>query len=113
MLKKLIAKLIGSKPAAKKKAAKSAQPKRKSEKEIGRVVGFFRIPMVAVLKVTGEKLKMGDRIWIRGHTTDLKETLSSLQINHQPIQEAKKGDEIGVKISARARRGDRVYLLPS
>lgn len=82
-----------------------------AKEEIGRVVVFFRIPVVAVVKVSRGSIKLGDRIWIRGHTTDLKETVASMQINHQPIQEARKGDEAGVKVSARARRGDRVYRL--
>jgi putative protease len=79
--------------------------------EIGQVIGFFRIPVVAVVSISQGRLKLGDRIWIRGHTTDLKETVTSMQINHQPIQEAKAGDEIGLKVSDRVRRGDRVYLL--
>lgn len=81
--------------------------------EIGRVVAFFRIPVVAVIKVTRGPLTVGERIWIRGHTTDLKLTVASMQINHQPITEARRGDEIGVKLSTRARRGDRVYQLPA
>ena len=101
------------KPAAKKRPALSPSSKAPPPgKEIGRVVAFFRIPVVAVVRITRGKLKIGDRIWIKGHTTDLKETVASMQINHQPIQEAKKGAEIGLKVSARARRGDRVILLP-
>jgi len=75
------------------------------------VIAFFRIPVVAVIKVTQGGLKVGDRIWIKGHTTNLKLTVASMQINHQPVQEIRKGDEAGVKVSARARRGDRVYLI--
>ena len=74
---------------------------------------FFRIPVVAVIRVTRGRIKVGDKVWIRGHTTDLKETITSMQVEHQPIQIAKKGDEVGVKISARARRGDRVYQPPA
>ena len=94
MFKKLLAKLVG---------------KKKPATEIGRVVAFFRIPVVAVIRVTRGTLKAGDRVWIRGHTTDLKQTITSMQINHQPVQEVRKGDEVGVKVSARVRIGDRVY----
>ncbi len=134
MLKKLFSKLMGSKKAKKRKSApRPKRPKNRprprvkkqrkpaaskkpplppgAKEEIGRVVAFFRIPVVAVVKVSRGSIKLGDRIWIRGHTTDLKETVASMQINHQPIQEARKGDEAGVKVSARARRGDRVYRL--
>lgn len=99
------------KKARVKKSAKSAVPPGMEGREIGRVVVFFRIPVVAVVKVTKGSLKMGDQIWIKGHTTDQKLTISSMQINHQPIPEAKKGDEAGVKVSSRARRGDRVYRI--
>lgn len=99
-------------PPSKKKPSKG-----KSKKAVplgdplGEVVAFFRIPVVAVIKITKGDLKDGDQIWIKGHTTDLKQTVASLQVNHQPIQKARKGDEVGLKISARARRGDRVYRL--
>ncbi len=124
MLGKLFAKLMGSKeekkPATQKKQPtkkrKLASQKKKPstrgpEKEIGRVVAFFRIPVVAVVRVTRGTLKPGDRIWIRGHTTDLKQVVTSIQLNHQPISEAKKGAEVGVRVSSRARRGDRVYRI--
>ena len=79
--------------------------------QIGEVVAFFRIPVVAVIQLKQSGLKIGDRIWIHGHTTDLKQLIDSMQINHKPIQEARKGQEVGIKISARARRGDRVYRV--
>lgn len=125
------AKTIAKKPARKKPAAK--RPARKSSKkasrpskktgvavapagagpEVGRVVAYFRLPVVAVIKVTKGALAVGDRIWIKGHTTDQKLTVASLQIDHQPIQSARQGQEAGIKIASRARRGDRVYRLPA
>ncbi len=105
------------KPAARPKAkpGKKTAPKKRGagpiEGEVARVVAFFRIPVVAVLKVTEGPLKPGDQVWIRGHTTDLKQTIASMQVNHKPIPEAKKGMEVGVKVSSRVRRGDRVYRI--
>ena len=96
------------KPTPKKSPASSSKP---GKDELGRVIAFFRIPVVAVIKVTQGSLKIGDRVWIKGHTTDLKQTIASMQVNHQPILEAKKGDELGIKTSSRARRGDRVYRI--
>ncbi|MBI4227241.1 MAG: translation elongation factor-like protein [Candidatus Omnitrophica bacterium] len=81
--------------------------------EVGRVIAFFRIPVVAVIKIARGQLAVGDRIWIKGHTTDAKLAVASMQIDHQPIQTARRGDEVGVKVSRRARRGDRVYRLPA
>ena len=100
------------KPLTRKQPSKGTSKKAKpSEDQLGEVVAFFRIPVVAVIKITKGDLKAGDQIWIKGHTTDLKQTVASMQVDHQPIQKARKGDEVGLKISARARRGDRVYRL--
>lgn len=115
------------KPAARKVKARKPAPKKKiavkkpaaskkgafvpMEGEIARVAAFFRIPVVAVLKVTVGPIKAGDQVWIRGHTTDLKQTITSMQVDHKPVPEAKKGMEVGVKVSSRVRRGDRVYRI--
>ena len=98
-------------------SSKKKSPKTKSKKaaplgdQLGEVVAFFRIPVVAVIKIKQGTVKVGDQIWIKGHTTDQKQTVTSMQVNHRPIQEARKGQEFGLKLSARARRGDRVYHL--
>jgi putative protease len=65
---------------------------------------------VAGIDLTGV-LKVGDRIRIRGHTTDLEQVVASIQIEHESVQEAKAGDRIGVKVSERCRDGDHVYLV--
>ena len=92
-------------------ASKKGAPADIKEPEIGRVVAFFRMPVVAVIKVTQGTLKAGDRIWIKGHTTDLKQVVASMQIDHQPVSVVPKGGEAGVKVSSMARRGDRVYRI--
>lgn len=79
--------------------------------EIGEVVAFFSVPSAAIVKISQGSLKIGDTIWIRGHTTDLKETITSMQIDRKPITEAKKGEEFGIKVSAKVRRNDRVYRI--
>ena len=103
------------KPARKKAPARpktKSKPKKKPlGDQLGEVVAFFRIPVVAVVKVKQGSVKVGDQIWIKGHTTDLKQAVTSMQVDHQPIREARKGAEFGLKISSRARRGDRVYRL--
>ena len=103
-----------SRPVPKKKKAarkKVFAPPPGAGPEIGRIIAFFRIPVVAVIRVTQGSLKPGDGIWIKGHTTDIKQTAASLQIDHQPVPEVRKGQEAGLKVSARARIGDRVYRL--
>lgn len=79
--------------------------------EIGEVAGYFAIPSAAVVKIKKGTLRVGDRIWIRGHTTDLIETISSLQVDRQPVTQAEAGQEAGLKVSSRVRPNDRVYKL--
>lgn len=81
--------------------------------KIGRVVGYFSVPKAAIVKIQRGSLKVGDRIWIRGRTTDLLETVQSLQVDHRPVSEAKSDTEAGVQVSARVRRNDRVYKVSS
>jgi len=80
------------------------------EEEIGKVSDFFARPVVAGIELTG-KLKVGDKIHILGHTTDMELTVQSMQINNVDVTEAKAGDSVGIKISDRARRGDKVYKV--
>lgn len=80
------------------------------EVEIGKVSDFFSRPVVAGLELTAP-LKVGDRIHIVGHTTDMEMTVESMQINNVNVQQAKAGDAVGVKVSDRVRRGDTVYKV--
>ena len=88
-----------------------SSPSPSSGEEVGHIVAFFAVPSAAIIEVTKGSLKVGDAIWIRGHTTDLKETITSMEIEHQSIQEAKGGQQVGVKVSTRVRRNDRVYKI--
>jgi len=81
-----------------------------SEEIIGKVADFFVHPVVAGIELTAA-LKVGDKIRIKGHTTDLEMTVGSMQIDNAPVTEAKAGDSIGVKVSDRVRSGDSVYKI--
>lgn len=78
---------------------------------VGEVEGFFRKPGAAVIKIKKGPLIQKEKIWIRGHTTDLKCVIESMQINHKDIQRAEKGQSIGVRVKKRCRRGDKVYRI--
>ena len=80
------------------------------EVEIGKVSDFFSRPVVAGIELTAP-LKVGDKIHIQGHTTDMELTVESMQINNVDVKEAKAGDAIGIKISDRVRRGDKIYQV--
>ena len=81
-----------------------------SEQSIGTVSDFFARPVVAAIELTGD-LKTGDKIHIKGHTTDLEATVDSMQIDNAPVQEAHAGDSVGVKVPDRVRKGDTVYKV--
>ncbi len=80
------------------------------EVEIGKVSDFFAKPLVAGIELVGS-LKTGDKIHIVGHTTDMELMVNSMQINNVNVQEAKAGDAVGIKVSDRVRRGDKVYKV--
>jgi len=80
------------------------------ELEIGKVSAFFARPVVAGIELT-QTLKVGERIHIKGHTTDLELTVESMQIDNVNVNEATAGDSIGVKLPDRVRPGDHVYKV--
>ena len=77
---------------------------------IGKVSDFFARPVVAGIELTAN-LKTGDRIHIKGHTTDIEMTVDSMQIDNANVNIAKAGDNIGIKVSERVRHGDLVYRV--
>ena len=80
------------------------------EEVIGKVSDFFSRPVVAGIELTGT-LKVGDKIHILGHTTDITLVVDSMQINNVDVEKAKAGDAVGVKVSDRVRRGDTIYKV--
>ncbi|MBA7675591.1 hypothetical protein ES703_83827 [subsurface metagenome] len=80
------------------------------EKEIGKVSDFFARPVVAGIEMSGS-LKLGDKIHIKGHTTDMEAIVDSMQINNADVTEVKAGDSVGIKVNDRVRRGDTVYKV--
>ncbi len=80
------------------------------EELVGTVTDFFAHPVVAGIELAGT-LKIGDRIHIKGHTTDLELVVNSMQIDRVDVSQAKAGDSVGIKVSERVRRGDNVYIV--
>jgi len=85
--------------------------KKKAEKLVGKITHYFSNIEVGVVKLTGS-LAEGDEIRIvGGEDTDFKQTVKSIESEHKKIKKAKKGQEIGLKISKKAREGYKVYKL--
>lgn len=81
-----------------------------AEEVIGTVSDFFARPVVAAIELTAA-LAVGDKIRIKGHTTDLELVVDSMQIDNVDVKEAKAGDSVGVKVSERVRKRDTVYKI--
>jgi len=80
------------------------------EEVVGKVSDFFARPVVAGIELTAP-IKVGDKIHIKGHTTDMELAVDSMQINNANVQEGKAGDSIGIKVNDRVRAGDTVYKV--
>ncbi len=80
------------------------------EEQVGTVSTFFAKPVVAGIDLTAP-IKAGDRLHIKGHTTEIEFTVESMQIQNATVQEGKSGDSIGIKVPDRVRQGDKVYKI--
>jgi translation elongation factor EF-Tu-like GTPase len=81
------------------------------EKKIGEVIKFFGKIGVAAIRLTEGALKVGDQIHFVGHTTDVVQTLDSMQIENKSVQEAGPGADIGIKVKDKVREHDVVYKV--
>ncbi|MEM2917908.1 MAG: translation elongation factor-like protein [Candidatus Altiarchaeota archaeon] len=80
------------------------------KKRVGVVFTYFSKVGVAGIKLE-EELRVGDKISIEGHTTNIEQVVESMQIERNPVQVAKAGQEIGVKVNERVRPNDVVYKI--
>jgi len=80
------------------------------EKAVGVVREYFRKVGVGAVQVTRGKIRVGDTLKFKGHTTDFVQRVESIQENLQPIMEASEGDFVGIKVDERVREGDLVFL---
>jgi len=106
-----------SPPAAKKKASKPAKktskkpapPKKGAlqQERIGVITHYFSKIQVVVIKLTRE-LKVGERIHIKGRSSDFVQSVKSLQIESVDVKVAKKGQLVGLRVNKIAKEGDLV-----
>lgn len=81
-----------------------------AELEVGRVNKFFGKVSVAAVDVT-DSIKVGDELHFKGATTDFNLEIDSMEMDRNPIEEAKPGDLVGIKVPERVRPGDKVYRV--
>ena len=78
--------------------------------QIGQITHYFDHINVAALVLT-EPLHVGDTIHILGHATDFQQKVTSLQIEHRDVSEAKPGDDVGIKVVQKVHPHDKVFKL--
>ena len=83
----------------------------KTEKKVGHITHCFGKIGVAVLKATDGGLKVGDTIHIRGHSTDITQQVESMQVEHEGVEELKKGGEVGLKVDGKVHERDEVFKV--
>ena len=83
----------------------------KKEIEIGQITHYFNKISVAVIELTKGDLSLGETIHIKGHTTDFSQTVDSMQIEHQNVEKAVKGESVGLKVKEPVREGDIVFKV--
>jgi putative protease len=112
--KKKVAKKITSKAKSSKKKIKAKKQGRMVKMALAalptaEVTHYFPHVNAAVLKIKTGEIRIGDELLFKGHTTDFKQKVTSMQIDHQPVLIARKGDDFGVQVKSRVRAGDLVF----
>jgi putative protease len=82
----------------------------KELEEIGKITHFFTKISVAIVELGGT-LSVGDQILIKGPTTNVEQKVDSMQIEHENVQKATRGQSIGLKVNDRVRENDIVYRV--
>lgn len=88
---------------------KKTAPKRSNTPQLGEITHYFSKIKVAVVKLSGMGMKVGDSINVKGDTTDLLQKVDSMQIESVDVKTAKKGQMVGIKLKKPVRVGDKVY----
>jgi putative protease len=82
-----------------------------TERKIGTVTHYYNHLHVAGVIITDGELHTGDKIHIKGHTSDFEQTVRSMEMDHEHIDVAKPGDDIGLAVIDHAREHDTVYVV--
>ena len=80
------------------------------EKLIGKIIHFYTNIGVGIIELS-DALNVGDKIHVKGGSTDFEQTVDSMQVEHANVQAAKAGDSIGVKLNEKVKEGDEVFKV--
>ena len=81
------------------------------EKKIGVITHYYGHAGVGIIKIEAEGIKVGDTLHFKGHTSDFQQPIDSMQLEHKDVQEAKVGDQVGVKVTEHVREHDEVFKI--
>jgi len=79
-------------------------------KRVGKVTHYFDHLSVAVLALT-DGIRVGDTLHFLGHSTDFKQEMTSIQIEHKAVDTAKPGEDVAVKVIQRVHPNDAVFRV--
>ncbi|MHA2075015.1 MAG: hypothetical protein ACW97X_10375 [Candidatus Hodarchaeales archaeon] len=79
--------------------------------DIGIIENYFSKVGVAVLSVTKGTIKIGDKLTIKGSTSDFEMIIESMQIDRVDVDSVSAGTKVGLKVPERVRKGDKVFKL--
>jgi len=80
------------------------------EKEIGFISHYYNHLEVGIIELS-DSLKIGDTIHIKGAHDDFTQSVDSIQIEHDSVEEAKAGESVGVKVTQKIHENDKVYKI--
>ena len=79
--------------------------------KVGKITHYYDKLGVAVLELE-DSLNAGDKIrFVRGGEDLFEQTVSSMQVEHQVIENAKAGDIVGLKADQAVKDGAEVYKV--
>jgi len=78
--------------------------------KVGRIDHFYSKASVAVVDLLAP-LKKGDNILIRGSTTNIQQTVDSMEVEHKQVGDAQAGQKVGLKVAGHVRENDIVYKV--
>ncbi len=81
-----------------------------ADKQVGKVTHFYDKINVAVVELIGN-LKIGDTIKVVGHGSEFTQPVTSMQIEHEKLEEAHKDQEIGLQVDKPVKEGDVVFKI--
>jgi len=79
------------------------------EERVGTVTHYFGHLSVAAVRLESGSLRVGDMIHVVGRTSDFRQRVESMQVEHEPVSEVRTGQEFGLKVTDHARENDIVY----